>query len=395
MRPEYMEPAMPLQDGRSPEKRRETDNLASVLRERAAALNSALNPVVQDSIGALVRSMNCYYSNLIEGHYTHPVDIEKALNKDYSNEPEKRSLQLEAAAHIYVQERIDRAEQPAKTASGEFIRWVHGEFYSRLPEELRYVSDPETEEKIPVIPGEYRKRDVKVGRHVAVPFEDVPAFIERFVAVYNPEKLGRHEQVAAAAASHHRLLWIHPFLDGNGRTARLFSHAYLKEIGIGSSLWSVSRGLARTSAKYKEMLAYADSDRKGDLDGRGSLSLIGLQDFCIYFLEQCIDQTEFMASLLKLTELLERIEFYCRNEASKGRIHKKAFRLLKEALIMGEFSRGNAADILDMSAASSSKIISELVSDGILTSETPKGKVRLGFPYKVLKYWLPGVYPDL
>lgn len=395
MRPEYMEPAMPLQDGRSPEKRRETDNLASVLRERAAALNSALNPVVQDSIGALVRSMNCYYSNLIEGHYTHPVDIEKALNRDYSNEPEKRSLQLEAAAHIYVQERIDRAEQPAKTASGEFIRWVHREFYSRLPEELRYVSDPETEEKIPVIPGEYRKRDVKVGRHVAVPFEDVPAFIERFVTVYNPEKLGRHEQVAAAAASHHRLLWIHPFLDGNGRTARLFSHAYLKEIGIGSSLWSVSRGLARTSNKYKEMLAYADSDRKGDLDGRGSLSLIGLQDFCIYFLEQCIDQTEFMASLLKLTELLERIEFYCRNEASKGRMHKKAFRLLKEALIMGEFSRGNAADILDMSAASSSKIISELVSDGILTSETPKGKVRLGFPYKVLKYWLPGVYPDL
>ncbi|MCD8564109.1 MAG: Fic family protein, partial [Burkholderiaceae bacterium] len=250
-------------------------------------------------------------------------------------------------------------------------------------------------------PGEFRTTQNWIGgsrpgnaRFVPPPPEYVMECLDNFEKFLHDERVKMPALIKAAVA-HVQFETIHPFLDGNGRTARLFSHAYLKEIGIGSSLWSVSRGLARTSAKYKEMLAYADSDRKGDLDGRGSLSLIGLQDFCIYFLEQCIDQTEFMASLLKLTELLERIEFYCRNEASKGRMHKKAFRLLKEALIMGEFSRGNAADILDMSAASSSKIISELVSEGILTSETPKGKVRLGFPYKVLKYWLPGVYPDL
>ena len=51
--------------------------------------------------------MNCYYSNLIEGHYTHPVDIERALKDEYSADPEKRDLQLEAKAHIKVQEWID------------------------------------------------------------------------------------------------------------------------------------------------------------------------------------------------------------------------------------------------------------------------------------------------
>ncbi len=43
--------------------------------------------------------MNCYYSNLIEGHDTHPVDIERALRHDYSDDPRTRNLQLEAAAH--------------------------------------------------------------------------------------------------------------------------------------------------------------------------------------------------------------------------------------------------------------------------------------------------------
>ena len=51
--------------------------------------------------------MNCYYSNLIEGHDTHPVDIERALKNDYSRDEKKRDLQLEAKAHIIVQQGID------------------------------------------------------------------------------------------------------------------------------------------------------------------------------------------------------------------------------------------------------------------------------------------------
>jgi Fic family protein len=78
--------------------------------------------------------------------------------------------------------------------------------------------------------------------------------------------------VIAVAATHHRFLWIHPFLDGNGRVARLMSHAMLLEIGIGSALWSVSRGLARNSADYKRLLMAADEPRRNDLDGCGALS---------------------------------------------------------------------------------------------------------------------------
>ena len=219
-------------------------------------------------------------------------------------------------------------------------------------------------------------------------------YMQKFIMAYGSNHLTRHEKVIAVAASHHRLLWIHPFLDGNGRTARLFSHAYLREIGIGNSLWSVSRGLARTSEKYKEYLARADRQRQGDLDGRGALSLVGLQDFCIYFLEQCIDQVEFMGGLLRPKELLDNIKIYSKHHVDKKQMHPKAFKLLKEALFMGEFSRGAAADLLDMSASHASKILNELIQAGLLISNTPKGSVRLGFPYKVLAHWLPGVYPE-
>jgi len=78
--------------------------------------------------------------------------------------------------------------------------------------------------------------------------------------------------VIAVAATHHRFLWIHPFLDSNGCVARLISHAMLLEIGIGSALWSVSRGLARNFADYKRLLMAADEPRRNDFDGCGALS---------------------------------------------------------------------------------------------------------------------------
>jgi Fic family protein len=222
--------------------------------------------------------MNCYYSNLIEGHQTLPVDIDRPLHDDYAQEPERRNLQLEARAHIDVQRMIDRGEAPSPAVSTEFILWVHREFCRRLPEALLWVENPQSGEKLQVIPGELRTRHVKIGRHAPIDPEDIPAFLARFAEAYGSRMLSKVEKVIGVAASHHRLLWIHPFLDGNGRVAWLFSHAWLRELGIGSELWAVSRGLARQVDRYKAHLAAADAPRRGDLDGRGNLTQGGLNE---------------------------------------------------------------------------------------------------------------------
>ena len=51
--------------------------------------------------------MNCYCSNLIEGHDTHSRDIDRALANDFVEEPKRRELQQEAVAHIHVQRLIN------------------------------------------------------------------------------------------------------------------------------------------------------------------------------------------------------------------------------------------------------------------------------------------------
>src|SRR5271157_4434476 len=82
-------------------------DLAIDLAGKAAGFRRSLAPGIRTALADLVRSMNCYYSNLIEGHDTHPVDIERALKNDYSADRAKRDLQLEAKAHISVQSWID------------------------------------------------------------------------------------------------------------------------------------------------------------------------------------------------------------------------------------------------------------------------------------------------
>ena len=150
-----------------PETSRELEDLAYDLVASASAFASRLNPVLRASVGALVRSMNCYYSNLIEGHNTHPIDIDRAMAGDYASEPEKRNLQLEARAHIEVQQMIDAGEMPYPALSIEGLCWIHEEFCKRMPDDLLWVQDSNTGEAYPVVPGQFRTRHVAVGRHVA------------------------------------------------------------------------------------------------------------------------------------------------------------------------------------------------------------------------------------
>ena len=111
--------------------------------------------------------MNCYYSNLIEGHDTHPRDIDRALANDFSDEPKRRELQQEAVAHIHVQLLIDRGEAPGVwPASTAYAAWLHKEFCYRLPPEMLWLTNKATGERLPIVHGKLRTRDVEVGRHL-------------------------------------------------------------------------------------------------------------------------------------------------------------------------------------------------------------------------------------
>ena len=367
-------------------------DLAFELAQKSAGFRRSLPASLVSSLADLVRSMNCYYSNLIEGHDTHPIDIERALRDDYSTDIRKRDLQLEARAHITVQQWIDSGGLTDRSLTAKAIREIHQRFCKLLPKDLLWVEDPATGEKIEVVPGEFRDRDVIVGRHVPVSSPAVPRFLRPFEEVYS--KLGKAETIIAAAAAHHRLAWIHPFLDGNGRVARLMSHATLLQALDTGAVWSIARGLARNVDAYKGHLANCDLQRRNDLDGRGNLSEESLVAFTRFFLATCIDQVTFMENLMQPDQLRTRILLWAEEEIRMGKLSSKCRVLLEAILYRGEIPRSETPAIFQASERSSSRFVSALIDRGALRSESTRAPLRLAFPAALASRWMPGLFPE-
>lgn len=383
-----MEPMVPAEASRLLD-----DDILPLVAE-ANQLAGRIHPILRESIGDLVRSMNCYYSNLIEGHDTHPRDIDRALANDFSSEPKKLDLQKEAVAHIHVQRLIDAGRDPdVWPASAAYASWLHEEFCSRLPPDMLFVTDDKTGEKLEIIPGRWRKREVQVGRHVPPPHEELPRYMVRFDAAYGSPPLSKTRQIQTVGAVHHRLLWIHPFLDGNGRVARLMSHALLKRLGIGTSLWSVARGLARDEQRYKALLAQADGPREGDLDGRGNLTERGLIEFCKFFLDRSVDQIRFMSSLLEPARLLTRMEIHIEEEVRAKRLLRGSFAVLREAVLVGEVERSKIPALTGYEERGARNVTAALVDRGMLSATTHRAPLRLAFPADAAERWFPNLYP--
>lgn len=384
-----MEPMLVSEGGRG---RAKLADLAVELAARSSGFRRSLPEGVTTALAHLVRSMNCYYSNLIEGHDTHPIDIERALQEDYSADPKKRDLQKEAIAHIAVQAWIDKGGLNGRATTEAGLLETHRRFCELLPEDLLWVENPDTKEKIRVIPGEIRRRDVRVGTHIAVSPGAVPRFLERFEQAYN--RLGKVDAILASAAAHHRLTWIHPFLDGNGRVARLMSYAMQRETLDTGGVWSIARGLARNVDQYKAHLAACDMQRRNDLDGRGDLSEEALCEFTAFFLSTCLDQIAFMENLVQPERLRERILVWIEEEIKGDRLPQKSGAVLEAVLFRGELPRGEVADLLGASERNTRRITSALLDAGALTSESTRAPLRIAFPAKLASRWMPGLFPE-
>jgi len=367
-------------------------DLSVELAAHSTGFRRSIPEGVLKALADLVRAMNCYYSNLIEGHDTHPVDIERAMKDDYSANTDQRNLQLEAKAHIAVQQWIDEGRLQSRAVSLDGICEVHKRFGELLPDELLRVEDPGTRERIQVIPGALRERAVRVGRHIPVSPGALQRFLNQFEQTYSG--LGKSETIIAAAAAHHRLLWIHPFLDGNGRVARLMSHATLLEVLDTGGVWSIARGLARNVQSYKSHLAACDLPRRNDLDGRGNLSEEGLAAFTRFFLETCLDQVKFMEELVQPDRLRNRILLWVEEEIRADALPNKSGRILEAILYRGELPRGDVPQLLGASGRHARRTVAALTERGVVVSESTRAPLHLAFPAKLAFRWMPGLFPE-
>lgn len=367
------------------------NDLVLELVDASASLRGAIPPSMRAPLADTIRAMNCYYSNLIEGHHTHPIDIERALQDDFSQEPEKRDLQLEARAHIHVQAWIDAGGLNEHPMSISSLTEIHRRFCHDLPEDLLLVDAPDGS-KLTITPGVLRDRDVQVGKHVA----PSPGAVTRLIA--HMEKMysmpGRVTGVLGIACAHHRLNWVHPFLDLNGRVTRMVAHAMLLRELQTDGLWSISRGLARNEEEYKRRLMAADEPRHGGADGRGNLSETRLAEFAAFFLKTCIDQVHFMERLMRPEDLRARILGWAEREIAKGGLMPGSDLVLREALFVGAIERSALPRLLGVGERQARKISSELLKRGALKSQSPRASLELNFSPRLASEWMPGLFPE-
>ncbi|MGQ0650828.1 MAG: Fic family protein [Betaproteobacteria bacterium] len=370
----------------------ELDALVEEVCRKAFELKRLVHPVTEARIAKLLRSVNSYYSNRIEGQQTHPRDIERALQRNFSKEPKKARLQRLALAHIQTQEDMEArlAENAALPVYGaDFLVSLHEGFYGRLTQE-----DRRTEEGDEMVPGGLRRKDVTVGDHDAPAWQSVPQLLERVGEIYSGVR-GLSSKLIAVACAHHRLAWIHPFRDGNGRVVRLQSQAALIQHGAGSALWSVSRGLARDVQTYYARLADADAPRQGDLDGRGNLSEKGLVAFATHFLAICLDQVSFMGKMLDLTTLRGRVQGYLVYLSQQDKAVRAGVAPAMHYLFLtGSMPRGEFKQATGLPSRTADRAIATLLERGLLESDSARGPVKFGLPLEALSFYFPMLYPE-
>lgn len=364
-----------------------TDKAAEIVRE-ATRLTGMAHPTSRQTIRKLVRSMNSYYSNRIEGQSTHPLHIDKALHRQFSDQPDIARLQRIALAHIEAEIELEHlVEQGESAMTGAFLTKAHHALYSRLAKEDRTTEDGRV-----IVPGQVRHENVKVGRHTPPAAASLDRFMRRMDQVYDHRR-SWDMHLMRVACMHHRAAWVHPFLDGNGRSARLQSHCALWQLSDG--LWSPSRGLARATKEYYTRLHNADAPRRGDLDGRGNLTTAGLNEWIAFFLSVCEDQVKFMGRMLELDGMKQRIEALITfRHAHNKEVRMQSILPLYHLFAAGPLMRKEFAQMTNLGERTARSLISKLLKDGLIVSDSASGPVRWGLPLDSLQFLFPELYPE-
>lgn len=375
---------------------------ASRVMSESARLEGSVAPETARGLGEQLRLLNAYHSNLIEGVKTGILEIRKALKGQYSPGDAQRYAQELCVAHVHtermVMERIAAGE--ADPFAPEFLPWLHTTFYSQLPPEHQFCHSGNGFTEHPVMLGTFRDLPVTVdGENQLGPdAEDVPELFRSLLSLYSPQNHYGDERLLAILSLHHRLAWLHPFRDGNGRMVRLHTTAAMAHAGINTAgLWSLSRGLSRNKNEYYIHLRFADEFETSRADEH-------LSDFIELCLEQCLDQIQFVGKLLDLTTFEGRVEAYLKNLQRRAKalgdekLLKVAGRpgltsLLRETFRNGTITRSRAYAILGVQRKTGAEVLKTLIDKGLLVKgKSQKAPLTCGFPEDAMPTYFPYLF---
>lgn len=368
--------------------------LAEQLPFQAGKLAGMLPAETAACVVGLLRVTSSFYSNLIEGQFTEPLSLAPRAPRR-----SRKELTAMAQTHVRVQDLLERVITRHVSVSAPWsdlfapglVSLIHHRLFKNASEAELRLADSSM-----LVPGQLRDAaevDVSVGGHAAPAWSAVTPMLVRMQNVYGAPQDAR-TRLVAAMAYHHRLAWVHPFADGNGRVVRLLTHLQLHKLGLSSPLWSLPRGLARRHDEYYARLANADQPRRGDLDGRGQLTQAGLFEFINFMLDTCLDQMRYIENAMQVGQMRERLEKIVLWEprlVSAG-VKAETARALHVLLTMGKVSRADFKAFIGLSDRAATDQLKKLVELELVHSPTPKAREL----YPALPIWFAQqLFPDL
>lgn len=374
---------------------------AKLIIEKSLLLTSTHNQINLDEVIKLLRTTNSYYSNRIESEGTHPINIYNAMNGNFDTNQKNKLLQQLSLVHIEVQKYIEGSINTTNNIFDiEYIKKIHTEFYAKS-DMKKFLNISFNNIKATMIAGEFRKQDVQIGNHIPTPFNILEDSMNQWANIYNKSITNKpkEEQLIYILSSHHRFVYLHPFLDGNGRISRLFLDYLFFKIGIkGYGLWNIARGLARQSSKYKETLSSADMPRQGSIDGRGALSNKALDEYLSFMLDTSLDQVNYMYENLKMQTLSSRLSKFVVMSSNKQInniiVEKYSDLLFDKLLIKGELKRSEVGKVIGKSDRTASRLIRQLLDNDLIKSKSHKSVISLKITPRFASFLFPELFPE-
>lgn len=192
------------------------------LDEKLSLLNS-YRPLPEAAVRKLREQFGIemtYNSNAIEGNSLTLKETFLVINEGLTIKGKPLKDHLEAKSHTealeYLYELVDKDRR--STLSGRLIRELNQIVMRDIDKEWA---------------GRYRNSNVIIGGADHTPPEaiEVPQLMQELIDWVRQSRKALHS-VELAAVLHHRLVNIHPFFDGNGRTARLVMNVVLMQAGF-------------------------------------------------------------------------------------------------------------------------------------------------------------------
>ncbi len=342
---------------------------------------------ISDGLGHVIRPLfraaHTHHSLYIEDRPSTLAELSVASAPPVFGRERDRAADLRASIELlrWLHDGDGRALATAEPTSARLISDLHARYYTHLPESERALRVADSGRAVDVNPGAWREEEIRVGTHLGPAPEDIDALMVRWAERFNPLRgANRAERLLLTIAGHHRLLYIHPFRDGNGRVARFALDACLIAIGLDAKgSWTPSRGFARARSRYYDALIAADAERRHATDGRGARSAEGLLRWTRFVLDVIREQVRFIDGLLEPRAMHERVRSAVHatigtsgapdtSGASGASAPKRASaaRLVLSAWELGPLTRGALVEASGVADRSARRIIRELLAIGWL-----------------------------